>query len=313
VRNIKIINMVLSRSQAEVLLAIVILSRSISYVITKVGLQDMGVFTLLGVRFLTAFIVLLPFGWKRLRSIPNRILLRGMLLGASFFAIMVAEVSGLKTTEASTAAFLENTAIIFVPLFEAVLRRKFPRIPIIISAAISLGGVALLTLDNGYFSLSRGELLCLLAAVFYACSLILTDRISKQDDPLTLGILQVGFMGVYSMIFAFIFEIPKIPTTATEWGVILALAVICSSFGFTLQPLAQSYTTSERAGLFCALGPVGATISGSIFLNEKLGFTGILGTILILFGMILINICDRLFGRGKVLYEIRKDDSKINA
>jgi drug/metabolite transporter (DMT)-like permease len=159
--------MVLSRSQAEALLAIVILSRSISYVITKIGLQDMGVFTLLGVRFLTAFVVLLSFGWKRLRSITNRILLRGMLLGASFFAIMAAEVLGLKTTDASTAAFLENTAIVFVPLFEAVLRRKFPRMPIIISAAISLGGVALLTLDNGSFFLSRGELLCLLAAVFY--------------------------------------------------------------------------------------------------------------------------------------------------
>lgn len=81
--------MVLSRLQAEALLAIVILSRSISYVITKVGLQDMGVFTLLGVRFLTAFVVPLPFGWKRLRSIANSILLRGMLLGASITLILL--------------------------------------------------------------------------------------------------------------------------------------------------------------------------------------------------------------------------------
>lgn len=168
-----------------------------------------------------------------------------------------------------------------------------------ISTVISLSGVALLTLKNGSISLSVGELLCLLAAVFYACSIILTDRLSKQDDPLMLGILQVGFIGVYSMAAAFLFETPGIPATASTWAVILALAVICSGFGFTLQPLAQSHTTSERVGLFCALGPVGATISGCIFLHERLGLTGIAGILLILSGMIFVNVYDRLFGEDK--------------
>lgn len=79
------------------------------------------------------------------------------------------------------------------------------------------------------------------------------------------------------------------PATASEWGVILGLAVVCSDFGFTLQPVAQSGTTSERAGLFSALGPLGAALSGYVFLNERLGITGALGMGLILLGM--------LFGR----------------
>ena len=62
-------------------------------------------------------------------------------------------------------------------------------------------------------------------------------------------------MGVYNMLAAFLFETPRLPATSTEWGIILTLAIVCSGFGFTLQPLAQSRTTSERAGLFCALGP----------------------------------------------------------
>ena len=37
------------RTQAELLLAAVIIARSTSYVLTKVGLQDMGKFTLLAV------------------------------------------------------------------------------------------------------------------------------------------------------------------------------------------------------------------------------------------------------------------------
>ncbi len=278
-----------SRTWAELLLAAVILARSTSYVMTKIGLQGMAPFSLLGIRFITAFLFLLPLGWRRLKSASAGTWLRGMLLGTSFFAVMAAEVLGLRTTEASAAAFLENTAIVFVPLLEAVLRRSLPDIPILLSTLVSFSGVALLTLKGGSFSISQGESLCLAAAAFYACTIVLTDRLSRRDDPLALGILQVGFIGLYGIVMAFLFEVPRMPATASEWGVILGLAVVCSDFGFTLQPLAQSGTTSERAGLFSALGPLGAALSGYVFLNERLGATGALGMGLILLGM--------LFGR----------------
>jgi drug/metabolite transporter (DMT)-like permease len=297
---------------AETLLALVILARSTSYVMTKIGINEMGTFSLLGLRFLTAFLFLLPFSWKRLKFVTGRTLLRGMLLGISFFAVMAAEVTGLKTTNASTTAFMENTAIILVPLFEAILRRRLPKINIIVSAVITLCGVALLTLKNGSFSMSPGEYFCLMAATFYAWSIILTDRISRKDDPLTLGILQVGFMGLYNIVAAFLFESPKIPATFSEWGIILTLAIVCSGFGFTLQPLAQSRTTSERAGLFCALSPAGAAILGSIFLKENLGIAGFMGTFLILLGMISVNMIN-IFKKEKNDNEVRKNDSIIGA
>ncbi|WP_068962502.1 DMT family transporter [Desulfosporosinus sp. BG] len=309
-RKIYIKNRAFSQKQAEILLVLVILARSTSFVMTKIGIRDMGTFSLLSLRFLIAFLFLLPFGWKRLRCASGRTLFRGMLLGAAFFTVMAAEVSGLKTTDASTVAFLENTAIVFVPLFEAVLRRKPPKVPVIVSSVISLLGVALLTLKSGSFSLSAGEFLCLMAAIFYACSIILTDRISRKDDPLTLGILQVGFIGLYSIIAAFLFETPDIPATFSEWGIIFILAIVCSGFGFTLQPLAQSRTTSERAGLFCAISPASATVLGRIFLNESLGLMGILGTLLILLGMVSVNIMN-FIKKEKSNNEVRKNHSII--
>ena len=53
----------MTRTQAELLLAAVIIARSTSYVLTKVGLQDMGKFTLLAVRFLLAFAFLAVLFW----------------------------------------------------------------------------------------------------------------------------------------------------------------------------------------------------------------------------------------------------------
>lgn len=217
-------------------------------------------------------------------------LLRACLLGASFFTVMAAEVSGLQTTSASTTAFLENLAIVFVPVFEGLLLKRLPQGKIMVSALLSLSGVALLTLKGGMLSLSVGELFCFFAALSYAGSIILTDRLSKKDDPLVLGVLQVGFMGLFSMIAAFIFETPRLPSYLTEWYIIIALAIICTGFGFTLQPLAQRHTSTERAGLFCAISPLSTSVLAYIFLGEGIQLTGLVGILLILFAFLFMNL-----------------------
>lgn len=278
------------QTKGEILLIAVILARSISFVITKLGLESIDVFTLLGYRFLIAFIFLLPFGWQRFKHISGQTILRGFILGVAFFTVMAAEVSGLRTTSASTTAFLENTAIIFVPIFEAVLLRRFPKPIVIISALLTLLGVGFLTLKGGAISFTFGELLCMVAAVSYAISIILTDRLSKKDDPLVLGILQVGFMGLFSIIAAFIYETPTVPGSFNQWGIIISLAIVCTVFGFTLQPLAQSKTTAERAGLFCAVSPLSTSIIAFIFLGEELGMLGVIGIVFIFIGLLLINL-----------------------
>lgn len=283
-----------TQARAEWLLASLILARSTSYVMSKVGIRSLDTFNLLGLRFLIAFIFLLPFGWNHLKHLSIKTLLNGLLLGASFFAVMAAEITGLKTTNASTVAFLENTAIVFVPLFESVLRRTLPKAYVVVSTLFCIFGVALLTIRGQKLFLTSGELFCLLAAGLYAASIILTDRISKQDDPLALGIIQVGSMGIFAIITSFFVEQPRLPASPLEWQVVLGLAVICSGFGFTLQPLAQSRIPSNRVGLFCALSPIGASICGLLFLGESIGTREVFGMLLILLGMFAAQIWERV-------------------
>lgn len=287
-----------SKTQAEILLAMVVIARSISFVMTKIGLRDMGSFTLLSLRFVIAFFFLLLFQWKRLKRVGFCTIGRGMVIGLAFFAVMMFEISALKITNASTIALLVNTAIVFVPLFEAILLRRFPKLPVVISVLVTFVGVALIILKENMLVFTKGEVYGVAAAVLYACAIIITNRLSRKDDPIVLGMIQVGAMGIYSMIGAFLFETPRMPATTLEWQIILALAIICSCFGFTLQPLAQSKTTSERAGLFCALSPGSAAIQSKIFLNEQFGIAGMLGIPMILFGMVVQNLIN-LFEKKK--------------
>lgn len=282
----------LNRQTGELLLAAVIIARATSFLFSKILLASMGPMTLLAVRSLIAVSFLLLLFHRRFQQMHLRTFLHGMLLGGIFFAVMMAELFSLKTTASSTVSFLENTAIVFVPLFECFLHRRFPRLPTVLSLAVTMAGIALLTLGGTGFllPLRTGEVLAMAAAMLYAVAIILTDRLSRTDDSLLLGILQVGFMGVFSLCAALLLETPRLPANTTEWGCILMLAFVCSGFGFTLQPVAQRHTTAERAGLFCALSPVAATALGWIFLKEALGAVGILGAALVLSGILISTI-----------------------
>lgn len=276
----------LNQKTGELLLAAVIIARASSFLFSKIVLQTMTPMTLMAVRFLIAFCFLVLLFHKKLRHICLHTFLKGMLLGFAFFSVLAAEFTALQTTPSSTVSFLENTAIVFVPIFEGILHRRFPSISTILSLVLAMLGISLLTLGSG-LSLQNGAIFGLFAAVLYAVAIILTDRLSRQGDSLVLGILQVGFMGFFACIAAFLLETPRLPSGRTEWGLVLALALVCSGFGFTMQPVAQSYTTAERASMFCALSPVAAAILGWLVLKESFGISGFLAIILIMAGILI--------------------------
>ena len=66
------------------------------------------------------------------------------------------------------------------------------------------------------------------------------------------------------------------------------LGLVCTGFGYTLQPVAQSGSTAQRAGLLCALSPAFANVFGAVLLHERITGLRALGMALIL-GSILLS------------------------
>jgi drug/metabolite transporter (DMT)-like permease len=276
-----------SRGAAEVLLAALITARATSYMFSKLLLETMGQFTLLGLRSLLAFAVLLAISFKYLKATKKEDVTYGILVGACLFTVMCLELSGLKHTSSVSVSFEENMAVIFVPILLAVINRKLPSWKTVAAVSMSAVGIALLKLNPEGFDFNIGDLYGILSAVAYAATIILISRIGGKGDPLRIGIYQVGTIGVLAMAAAFIFETPALPAAGMEWGYLLYLAIVCSVFGFTLQPYAQSRTTAERAGMLCALNPVTAAVLGMVFLGETMTAKGILGAVLIVAGILL--------------------------
>ena len=112
----------------------------------------------------------------------------------------------------------------------------------------------------------------------------------KTLDPLSVGIWQMGLMGLFCAVSAVSVGTITVPEEGSTILYLLALVFLCSCFGFTFQPVAQKYMSAEDAGLFCALDPLFATLWSMIFLAEDPGMTGFIGAFLVIAGILLAEM-----------------------
>jgi drug/metabolite transporter (DMT)-like permease len=283
-------------------MAAITIARGSSFLLSKHLLTYIEPLNLLGLRFLLAFALLfLLFRKKCIYVIKNapRIIGSALVLGTVYYLYMAAELYGLEYTTSSACSFLENTAIVIVPIIEAVLLRRMPKPVVLISTVVTVIGIGLIVIHgsdgSNTIDIGKGEVLCLIAALMYTAAIIITDRFSKKNNPMTLGILYVGFMGLFGLISSSVSESTHLPGTGAEWTALIVLAVLCTGFGFAMQPVAQEMISSETAGIICGLNPLTTTVLGWLLFGESLGISGITGAVLILSGILLPNLKGRRF------------------
>lgn len=272
----------MSVRSAQALLIAVISTRATALMFSKMLLVDVGPLALLGIRFLLAFGLLALIFHRRLARMNRRLFAYGLALGAGMFVVMALEMYSLRLTATSHVAFLENTAIVFVPLCEAVLARRLPQAKVALGAGAALCGIGLICLGGATAALNLGDALALLAALFYTAVIMMCTRMSRKEDALALGVMQVGWIGAFGMAGGLALGEPMVIASAPQWASLAVLVIACTGFGFTLQPLAQKYLSSEQTSLTIAVDPLVASMLGIVVLGEQVGTAGYLGMALIL-------------------------------
>ncbi|MNB69805.1 putative DMT superfamily transporter inner membrane protein [compost metagenome] len=291
--------------KAELLLIMVTLFWGSSYIFMKMGLNSLGEFNLIALRFGLAFILAAVLFRKRLRRIDLGTVKYGALLGFLLLGVFTCITFGLQTTTTSNAGFLVALTVVFVPLLEVLVFRKKVSPPQIFGTLLAIAGIGLLTL-NGSLQIQPGDFLCILSALFYAVQILVTGKAVKSCDSLNIGILQLGFAGGYALVLSAIFETPALPSTMPAWIAIAALGVLCSACGFILQPVAQQFTTPTRTGLIFSLEPVFAAFFGYWFAGEQLSMQGYAGAALVMLGIVASELLGKMPAAPHPLRSFRK-------
>lgn len=255
--------------------------------------------TLLGGIILIPVIILFRFIDKK-SNIPKKqyslknTIKGGLSCGAVLFIASSFQQAGIAQTTAGKAGFVTALYIVIVPILGLFIGKRVPlRMWLFVAAAIA--GFWLLCIDEN-FSISTGDLLVLVCALFFAVHIMTIDRFNeKNTDGILMACIQFFTAAVFMLICMFIFEKPDISRIIEARTTILYTGIMSCGVAYTLQILGQKHTDPTVATLLMSLESVFAALSGWALLGEKLSIKELFGCGLVFIAVVLAQ----LFGSDK--------------
>ena len=244
----------------------------------------LGAFTVNALRSFIAFITLfvisflidrgkirkkIPMGKPDLKRFFIGSLVCGvfLFLGSNFQQLALGGNIGGYVTEGEVA-FITAFYMVLVPIFGIFMGKK-TGINVWASAIIAIVGLYLICVEGASFSMNRFVIFAIMNAVAYAFHILAVDKYVQSVDPIKLCCGQFLFNGIFSTIFALIFDTISFAAIVDCVIPILYIGIFSSSIAFTLQLVAQKGGNPTVVSVLVCMESVFAlllqTLYGAIF------------------------------------------------
>jgi drug/metabolite transporter (DMT)-like permease len=208
---------------------------------------------------------------------------------------MVALNLGSATVTASTSSVIIATTPAITTLMARIFYKEKLKIVQYVAIIIEFAGVSVLTLMNGIFSVNIGLMWLLLASVALSLYNLLQRKLTKKYSAIQTSVISIWFGTIMLMIFlpVSVAEIKTAPLIQLLYIAILgifpsAIAYITWAYAFSKAKNSSSVTN------YMFITPLLTTIMGRIIVKETPGFQTIIGGIIILLGMFVYNLFDKI-------------------
>ncbi|HGH7177263.1 TPA: DMT family transporter [Bacillus wiedmannii] len=274
-----------------------------SFMFVKLALTVTSPLDTLAHRFTVAFVaasIPIVFGFVKLNmSFKNILALLPLAIfyPALFFAF---QAFGLVYTSSSEAGIIQAAIPIFTMMLASYFLKEYTNTWQKISVLISVIGVIYIFIMNGIGTHETsfiGVILILLSALSSAFYNVLARKMTKKFKlmDLTYTMTVIGFIS-FNLI-AIASHISKGTITAyfkpftngTFLISILYLGLLSSLLTALLLNYSLSYIEAAKISVFSNLSTLITIIAGVIFLHEQISYYHIIGTIMIIFGIIGTN------------------------
>jgi drug/metabolite transporter (DMT)-like permease len=271
---------------------------STSWVLIKIGLQDIPALPFAGLRYTLAFATLLPFALfsgqlEPLRRLPAKAWARLILLGLLCYSVTQgAQFLSLFYLPAVTSSLLLSFTTILVALLGMFVLREHPTAGQWAGTALYLAGVVV------YFRplfLPRGEVIGLIVAgvgmVANALSSVLGRHVNRAGE-LTPMAITVASMGIGAIVLLgsgiLVQGLPRL--TPTHWAIVLWLAVVNSAFAYTLWNHTLRTLSAVESSMINNTMLVQIAVLAWLFLDEPLTWLKGVGIALAALGTVVVQV-----------------------
>jgi drug/metabolite transporter (DMT)-like permease len=271
---------------------------STSWVLIKIGLEDIPALTFAGLRYTLAFLCLLPFilspaRLASLRSLSGRKWARLVVLGLLFYAVTQgAQFLGLAYLPAVTVSLLLNFTTVIVALLGIFLLAERP-------TALQWGGVSLNLIGIVmYFypvilptTQIFGLIVVVIGVLANSASSILGRDINREGDihPSIVTIVSMGVGAIVLLAAGLLTQgLPRL--SPINWAMIGWLALVNTAFAFTLWNHTLRTLSAMESSIINSTMLVQIAVLAWLFLGEGLTWQQAMGMVLAGLGALVVQL-----------------------
>jgi drug/metabolite transporter (DMT)-like permease len=287
-----------SHSRSALIALFVVFLWATSWVLIKIGLEEIPALTFAGLRYTLAFICLIPFAFARyrrtsVRPIPRRILIQLLGLGLVLYTVTQGAIFlALAYLPAVTVNLLWSFSTVAVALLGIVLLSERPtRFQWLGVGLASLGAIIYFypaALPPGW---TIGIVVSIIGVLSNASASILGRGVNRsgQTDPLLVTAISMGIGSLALLVIGLSTQgFPSM--SATGWAIIAWLAVVNTAFAFTLWNFTLRTLSATESSIINGTMLVWIPILAVIFLGETVSRRELLGLIAAAIGTLFVQL-----------------------
>ena len=266
------------------------------FVAGDIAAENFSPFFIMAVRFTGAALFMGLLFRRHVKSSTKEDWRAGLILGSLLFVAQPVQIIALKYTTPSKQAFLITTYVIIVPFVSWLVLRKRPGIKALVAGLLALAGIGLISL-SGSLGIELGDGLTLLFSLLYSFLIVVTGILAKRVNPLAMSFFQYLTTGVLSIGTTLLFEERATVFPAAGIGALVYLMTINTVVAYTLQNVAQRYTSDTHSAVLISTESVIGYFCGVVLYGDPFTPKVLMGG-LIVFSAVMLSVVEW----GKVLH-----------
>jgi len=287
----------MSRLQANFVLLFASVIWGTTFVVQQVATGNLGAITFTSARFFMGALVVFPFAYiqfKRKQQTQNRITPKHWLgmtaTGLALFSAAVLQQVGIFHTTVANAGFLTALYVPMVPLYACIILKVKTHWVVWPASIGCLIGTYIMS-GAGGLNLGVGDLWVIASAFFWATHVLLVGTMATRTQaPLVVATVQFLVCALAGFVLGGIVESPSFSDFNGAFFGIFYAGILSVGIAFTLQVVAQRFSTASDTAIILSAETVFAALAGFIFLGERLNTAQLLGATLILCGILAVQL-----------------------
>lgn len=264
-----------------------------TFFIVKDTVETVNEFYIVFVRNGIAAALILPYAWKTKGKIlfQKQNIIYGAIIGLLLAVTYASQTIGLKYTSSGHSAFITGSAVVVVPFIMAFFFKQKLRAPELITTAVVVIGIFLLTYD-AETAINKGDIITIMTLFAYAFHIVYSSKFVVKTDVLSLITHQFVWSAIFSGIAFLLFGSSSGDISQNDWIMLIYLGVIGTLFCYFASVWVLKYISAVKLIVIFALEPVFASIFAYLFADEMLNSREITGSLLIISSIIFYQIIE---------------------